>query len=77
MGGGAIGPVHLSGGKGQQGEAGGLKAYVRGEGQPEKYGPLPTVTADQVSAFKETWNCEARDFNWPGSRLARPDSPNP
>ena len=31
----------LNGGKGQQGEAGGLKAYVPGEGQPKKYGSLP------------------------------------
>jgi hypothetical protein len=55
------------GGKGQQGEAGGLKAYERGEGQPEKYGPLPAVTADQVArAFKEAFNLDCWHFSWPG-----------
>ncbi|MBL8659975.1 MAG: hypothetical protein JNM75_09490 [Rhodospirillales bacterium] len=55
------------GGKGQQGEAGGLKAYVRGEGQPEKYGPMPAVTADEVArAFKDTFKLECWHFRWPG-----------
>lgn len=56
------------GGKGQQGEAGGLKAYVRGEGQPETYGPLPPVTADQVTrAFKEYFKLDCWHFRWPGN----------
>lgn len=55
------------GGKGQQGEAGGLKAYVRGEGQPEKYGPLPPVKADDVArSFKDAFKLECWHFRWPG-----------
>lgn len=58
---------YTCGGKGQQGEAGGLKAYVRGDGQPEKYGPLPPVTADQVArAFKDAFKLECWHFRWPG-----------
>ena len=62
-----------AGGKGQQGEPGGLKGYVRGEGQPEKYGPLPAVTAEQVArAFKDAFKLECWQFSWPG----KVDGPN-
>jgi hypothetical protein len=56
------------GGKGQQGEAGGLKAYVRGEEKlPEKYGPLPIVTADDVKrAFEDVFKLSCSNFRWPG-----------
>jgi hypothetical protein len=59
------------GGKGQQGEAGGLKAYVRGnDKQPEKYGPASTVTAADVKTAFEAEdvfkNLKCSVFRWPG-----------
>jgi hypothetical protein len=56
------------GGKGQQGEAGGLKAYVRGNKQPEKYGPLPIITADDVKRnFEDVFKLSCSNFRWPGN----------
>ncbi len=57
------------GGKGQQGEAGGLQAYVAKEGYPEKYGPLNPVTADDVKNFFQEKNCGPDPcwrYRWPG-----------
>lgn len=62
------------GGKGQQGEAGGLKAYVPGPGQPLRYGPLPVVTPDMLARTFEDKSKDAfgvvttlcSDYHWPG-----------
>jgi hypothetical protein len=55
------------GGKGQQGEAPGLKAYVRGDKQPEAYGPLPIVTAEDVKRnFEDVFKLSCSNFRWPG-----------
>jgi hypothetical protein len=57
------------GGKGQAGEAGGLKAYVAKDGYPAQYGPLPPITANDVRDFFQNNNC-GRDpcwrYRWPG-----------
>ncbi len=56
------------GGKGQQGEAGGLKAYVVKDGYPKTYGPLAAVTADDVKNLFQDRNC-GKDpcsiYRWP------------
>jgi hypothetical protein len=51
------------GGKGQAGEAGGLKAYVVKDGYPANYGPLKPITHDEVSSFFKEKNC-GRDECW-------------
>lgn len=57
-----------SGGRGQQGEAAGLKAYDRGDKQPEKYGPLPTVPAEDVKrTFEDVFKLPCKNFRWPGN----------
>jgi hypothetical protein len=56
------------GGKGQQGEAPGLKAYVRGDKQPESYGPLPIVTAADVKrTWEEVLKHSCSRYSWPGN----------
>jgi hypothetical protein len=57
------------GGKGQQGEAGGLKAYVAKDGYPKKYGPSAPVTADDVKNLFQEKNCGPDPcwrYRWPG-----------
>jgi hypothetical protein len=57
------------GGKGQEGEAGGLKAYVVKDGYPDKYGPLKPVTDKDVESLFQEKNIN-RDacwrYRWPG-----------
>jgi len=57
------------GGKGQGGEAGGLKAYVVKDGYPANYGPLTPITADNVRDFFEDKNTDkdkCSKYRWPG-----------
>ena len=57
----------LEGGKGQQGEAGGLEGYVPGDGRPAKYGPLAVITPDTVARlFEEKTKLKCWQFRWPG-----------
>ena len=71
------------GGKGQQGEAGGLKAYVAKDGYPDKYGPLKAITAEDVGSFFQEKNCGPDPCwrcRWPGgvdwpSQMSVPNPP--
>jgi hypothetical protein len=57
------------GGKGQEGEAGGLKAYVVKDGYPDKYGQLAPVTAKNVEDLFQDNNCNKDPcwrYRWPG-----------
>jgi hypothetical protein len=57
------------GGKGQAGEAGGLKQYVAKDGYPDQYGPLKPIAHNEVSEFFKEKNCgrdECWRYRWPG-----------
>ena len=54
------------GGKGQAGEAGGLRAYLAKDGYPAKYGPLTPISPEDINNHFQGLGFKCEEWRWPG-----------